>query len=212
MRPASCCRSRSKQRGLKFLIGAQTQALIGDKDWPRDGGAVQGRQRDPRRPRRDGRRHPPEHRARREDRPALQPRHRRQRHDADHRPTRASTRWANAPRTAASPTAWWRRCSSRARCARRTWRSSASAATPAARPATKLKVTGIDLFSAGDFMGGADCEEIVMSDPVRRRLQEARDQGRQAGRRLPVRRHGRRLAGTSSCCAKAARSATSATS
>jgi nitrite reductase (NADH) large subunit len=30
---------------------------------------------------------------------------------------------------------------------------------------TKLKVTGIDLFSAGDFMGGADTEEIVMSDP-----------------------------------------------
>ncbi len=30
---------------------------------------------------------------------------------------------------------------------------------------TKLKVTGIDLFSAGDFQGGADCEEIVMSDP-----------------------------------------------
>ena len=31
---------------------------------------------------------------------------------------------------------------------------------------TKLKVTGIDLFSAGDFMGDADCEEIVMSDPA----------------------------------------------
>ncbi|MBV8603802.1 MAG: NAD(P)/FAD-dependent oxidoreductase [Pelomonas sp.] len=30
---------------------------------------------------------------------------------------------------------------------------------------TKLKVTGIDLFSAGDFMGGEDTEEIVMSDP-----------------------------------------------
>lgn len=30
---------------------------------------------------------------------------------------------------------------------------------------TKLKVTGIDLFSAGDFMGGPGCEEIVMSDP-----------------------------------------------
>jgi len=37
---------------------------------------------------------------------------------------------------------------------------------------TKLKVTGIDLFSAGHFMGAktgkaedADCEEIVMSDP-----------------------------------------------
>ncbi len=30
---------------------------------------------------------------------------------------------------------------------------------------TKLKVTGIDLFSAGDFAGGAGTEEIVMSDP-----------------------------------------------
>ncbi|HEX2012856.1 MAG TPA: nitrite reductase large subunit NirB [Roseateles sp.] len=30
---------------------------------------------------------------------------------------------------------------------------------------TKLKVTGIDLFSAGDFMGGEGCEEVVMSDP-----------------------------------------------
>jgi nitrite reductase (NADH) large subunit len=30
---------------------------------------------------------------------------------------------------------------------------------------TKLKVTGIDLFSAGDFQGGDGAEEIVMSDP-----------------------------------------------
>ncbi|MES2879075.1 MAG: nitrite reductase large subunit NirB [Pseudomonadota bacterium] len=30
---------------------------------------------------------------------------------------------------------------------------------------TKLKVTGIDLFSAGEFMGGEGTEEIVMSDP-----------------------------------------------
>ena len=30
---------------------------------------------------------------------------------------------------------------------------------------TKLKVTGIDLFSAGEFMGGDGTEEIVMSDP-----------------------------------------------
>jgi nitrite reductase (NADH) large subunit len=30
---------------------------------------------------------------------------------------------------------------------------------------TKLKVTGIDLFSAGQFMGGDGTEEIVMSDP-----------------------------------------------
>src|SRR3989338_8253398 len=30
---------------------------------------------------------------------------------------------------------------------------------------TKLKVTGIDLFSAGDFVGGEGTEEIVLSDP-----------------------------------------------
>jgi nitrite reductase (NADH) large subunit len=30
---------------------------------------------------------------------------------------------------------------------------------------TKLKVTGIDLFSAGNFMGGKDHEEIVLHDP-----------------------------------------------
>ncbi|MCS6997140.1 MAG: nitrite reductase large subunit NirB [Casimicrobiaceae bacterium] len=32
--------------------------------------------------------------------------------------------------------------------------------------ATQLKVTGIDLFSAGDFMGGEGCEQITLSDPV----------------------------------------------
>jgi nitrite reductase (NADH) large subunit len=31
---------------------------------------------------------------------------------------------------------------------------------------TKLKVTGIDLFSAGDFMGGEGTETITLSDPV----------------------------------------------
>ena len=31
---------------------------------------------------------------------------------------------------------------------------------------TKLKVTGIDLFSAGDFLGGEGFEEIIMSDPA----------------------------------------------
>ncbi|MHB8743034.1 MAG: nitrite reductase large subunit NirB [Sulfuricaulis sp.] len=32
---------------------------------------------------------------------------------------------------------------------------------------TKLKVTGIDLFSAGDYQGGAGTEEIVLKDPGR---------------------------------------------
>lgn len=31
---------------------------------------------------------------------------------------------------------------------------------------TKLKVTGIDLFSAGDFMGGEGTEEIVLNDSI----------------------------------------------
>lgn len=31
---------------------------------------------------------------------------------------------------------------------------------------TKLKVTGIDLFSAGEFMGGEGTEEIMLSDPI----------------------------------------------
>ncbi|MEM7690563.1 MAG: nitrite reductase large subunit NirB [Pseudomonadota bacterium] len=32
---------------------------------------------------------------------------------------------------------------------------------------TKLKVSGVDLFSAGDFSGGEDCEDIVMRDASR---------------------------------------------
>ncbi len=31
---------------------------------------------------------------------------------------------------------------------------------------TKLKVTGCDLFSAGEFMGGEGCEELLLSDPA----------------------------------------------
>ena len=31
---------------------------------------------------------------------------------------------------------------------------------------TKLKVTGVDLFSAGNFVGGDDTDEITLSDPI----------------------------------------------
>ncbi len=31
---------------------------------------------------------------------------------------------------------------------------------------TKLKVTGVDVFSAGDFMGGSEIDEIVLNDPA----------------------------------------------
>ncbi|SAK41502.1 nitrite reductase [Caballeronia glebae] len=33
--------------------------------------------------------------------------------------------------------------------------------------ATKLKVTGVDLYSAGDFIGGGDSEDLVLRDPRR---------------------------------------------
>jgi nitrite reductase (NADH) large subunit len=34
-------------------------------------------------------------------------------------------------------------------------------------PSTQLKVTGIDLFSAGDFVGGPRSEALIMKDPKR---------------------------------------------
>jgi nitrite reductase (NADH) large subunit len=37
---------------------------------------------------------------------------------------------------------------------------------PGSITSTKLKVTGIDLFSAGDFLGGEGTESITLSDPV----------------------------------------------
>jgi nitrite reductase (NADH) large subunit len=79
--------------------------------------------------------------------------------------TRASTRWANARRTAASPTAWSRRCSSMAKVAANHLAQFGIGRYTGSVTSTKLKVTGIDLFSAGDFMGGDGTEEIVMSDP-----------------------------------------------
>jgi nitrite reductase (NADH) large subunit len=38
---------------------------------------------------------------------------------------------------------------------------------PGSVTSTKLKVTGIDLFSAGDFIGGPDSEDLVFRDPKR---------------------------------------------
>ena len=37
-------------------------------------------------------------------------------------------------------------------------------------PATKLKVTGVDLFSAGNFQGGEDCGELVLHDTTTRQV------------------------------------------
>jgi nitrite reductase (NADH) large subunit len=57
---------------------------------------------------------------------------------------------------------------------------------------TKLKVTGIDLFSAGDFMGGDGFEEIVMSDPAGGVYKKLVLKGDQIGGSVSVRRHCRR--------------------
>ncbi|MFX8801491.1 nitrite reductase large subunit, partial [Acinetobacter baumannii] len=43
----------------------------------------------------------------------------------------------------------------------------ASATYQGSLTSTKLKVTGIDLFSAGDFTDAKDREEIVLRDPAR---------------------------------------------
>ncbi|WP_420381031.1 nitrite reductase large subunit NirB [Novosphingobium sp.] len=56
----------------------------------------------------------------------------------------------------------WDMCRSLADAATGTPSGFAGAAT-----ATRLKVSGIDLFSAGDFSGGDGCEDIVMRDAAR---------------------------------------------
>ncbi len=58
-------RKSLEDRGLKFMIGAQTQALIGGRrrrqKWAGAGGSIQGWHRGAGRPGGDGRRHPPQH-------------------------------------------------------------------------------------------------------------------------------------------------------
>ena len=56
-----------EDRGLKFLIGAQTQELVGDEDGRVMAIRFKDGTRDPDRPGGDGRGHPPQHRAGRED-------------------------------------------------------------------------------------------------------------------------------------------------
>jgi nitrite reductase (NADH) large subunit len=76
---------------------------------------------------------------------------------------------------------------------------------------TKLKVTGIDLFSAGDFQGGGDTEEIVMSDPYAGVYKSW--SSRTTSWSAPACTATRwTAAGTSSCCARAAAWPISATS
>ena len=123
--------------------------------------------------------------------PALRPRHRRQRHAADVRPAHLRGRRMREP-SRARRTASWRRCSRWRRSAPTTSRSYGIGRYAGSQTSTKLKVTGIDLFSAGDFTGGADTEEIVLADPAGGVYKKLVHQGRQARRRRALRRHRRR--------------------
>ncbi len=56
---------------------------------------------------------------------------------------------------------------------------------------TKLKVTGCDLFSAGDFADGEGREDIVFRDPARGVYRRLVIEGQRGHRRRDVRRHRR---------------------
>ena len=58
---------------------------------------------------------------------------------------------ASASSTAASATGWWRRCSSRARCWRRRSPATKGPTYTGTIQAAKLKIMGVDVFSAGDW-------------------------------------------------------------
>ena len=148
-------------RGIKVITKANTKAILGN-------GKVEGVEladgtRHPGDARRHGRRHPAQRRPGEGRRARGQSRHRRRR-PACTPPTRPSSRSANAPRSAARSTASSRR-STRWRALRAAQLAGdASAAFVHADTPTKLKVTGIDLFSLGDFADGDDREEIVLRD------------------------------------------------
>ena len=55
--------------------------------------------------------------------------------------------------------------------------------------ASKLKIMGVDVFSAGVWADADGAEPVRFEDPGARRLQEARGPGRKTGRRDPGRRH-----------------------
>ena len=111
-----------------------------------------------------------------------QSRHRRRRGDAHQRSRHLRGRRMRRGRTA--------RCSASSRRSTR-WRASSPRSSPATRRprftpsavATKLKVTGINLFSAGDFADGKDREEIVLRDAARGVYKRLVLEGRQAHRR-----------------------------
>ena len=176
-------------RGIKVITKANTKAILGERKV--EGVELADGTRHPGDAGRHGGRHPAQRRPRQGKRAstsiaasssttACAP------------PIPTSSRSANAPRSAAMSTASSRRSTR--------WRASPPRSSPATSTAafvhndtpTKLKVTGIDLFSLGDFADGEDRQEIVLRDAARRRLQAPRAQGQPHHRHRALRRDGRR--------------------
>ena len=184
-RRPSLLKSLVERKGIKILLNANT-ARIRRRD------AGRGRRTDRRAQARGRcgdlrRRHPAQHCAGEGSRHSRQSRRRRRRSSADRR-LRISSRSANAPSIAAPATAWSSRPTSRRGC----WRGICRA-RPAAYDgsvvSTNLKVSGVSVFSAGDFVGAEGSETIVLSDFRHGSLQEARDCGRPPDRRGAGRRY-----------------------
>ena len=148
-------------RGIKVITKAKTKAIVGD-------GKVEAVEladgtRDPGDPCGHGRRHPAQCRAGQGSRPGGQSRHPgRCRHA--HLRSRHSAPSANAPRSAATLYGLVAPLYEMARVAAARLAGDDAAAFAHSDTPTKLKVTGIDLFSLGDFADGDDREEIVLRD------------------------------------------------
>ncbi len=117
-----------EERGLNFLMQAQTEAILGKDEVA--GRALQGWSGDTGRSGGDGGRHPSQFRTGQEGRPALRARRGRQRQHADLRSAHLRRRRMRAA-SRHQPTVWSRRCSSRPRSAPIIWPNWAMRATPA---------------------------------------------------------------------------------
>ena len=125
--------------------------------------------------------------------------------------TRASTRSASASRIAARRTASWRRCSRWRKCAPTISRATASARYAGSQVSTKLKVTGVDLFSAGDFTRRQGHRGDRAGGPGAAASTRSSWSATTSSSAACCTATRRTAPGTSSCCATAAASRASAT-
>ncbi len=152
------------ERGIDVYTAANTEAILGETEVT--GVKLEGRPRAAGRHRRHGGRHPPQRRTGQIGRARLQSR-RAGRRPFAHQRSRTSTPSANASNIAANATASSRRSMKWPRYWRANWRMKSPLGFTPTVTSTKLKVTGIDLFSAGDFSDDDANNEVVLRDPSR---------------------------------------------